>query len=120
MPTENLDRGTTTSTAAATLRVQAREHQLEVSQTPRQTLETSMLIHRIAPTLGYAEREVLHNTLPPSIAERLVNNKTFIADSYKGVSVLFMDIVNFTTIAGSISPKQLVYILNSIFPPPIV
>jgi tetratricopeptide (TPR) repeat protein len=60
-------------------------------------------------------KRILHNTLPPIIADRLINNETFIADSYPNVSVLFMDLVNFTRIAAIIPPRHLVYLLNTIF-----
>jgi class 3 adenylate cyclase/tetratricopeptide (TPR) repeat protein len=60
-------------------------------------------------------KRILHNTLPPIIADRLINNETFIADSYPNVSVLFMDLVNFTRIAAIIPPRHLIYLLNTIF-----
>ncbi len=60
-------------------------------------------------------KRILHNTLPPIIADRLINNETFIADSYPNVSVLFMDLVNFTRIAAIIPPRHLIYVLNTIF-----
>jgi class 3 adenylate cyclase/tetratricopeptide (TPR) repeat protein len=60
-------------------------------------------------------KRILHNTLPPIIAKRLINNETFIADNYPGVSVLFMDLVNFTRIAAHIPPRHLIYLLNTIF-----
>lgn len=61
------------------------------------------------------QQRLLHNVLPPSIAERLLANETFIAESYPAVSILFMDIVNFTLVAARIPPKALIYVLNSIF-----
>jgi class 3 adenylate cyclase len=60
-------------------------------------------------------KRILHNTLPPIIADRLINNETFIADSYPNVSVLFMDLVGFTRIAAIIPPRHLIYLLNTIF-----
>ncbi|MBN8574397.1 MAG: tetratricopeptide repeat protein [Candidatus Kapabacteria bacterium] len=62
-----------------------------------------------------AVEQVLQNTLPPIIAERLINKENFIADYYSSVSVLFMDLVNFTRIASIVPPKHLIYLLNSIF-----
>ena len=61
------------------------------------------------------QQKLLHNVLPPMIADRLLRNETFIADSYPSVSVLFMDLVNFTRIAATIPPKHLIYVLNTIF-----
>ncbi len=62
-----------------------------------------------------ATQDLLHNTLPPVIADRLLNNEKLIADHYEAVSVLFMDIVNFTPIAQRIPPKHLIHVLNNIF-----
>ncbi|MBK7985670.1 MAG: tetratricopeptide repeat protein [Ignavibacteria bacterium] len=61
------------------------------------------------------QQKLLHNVLPPMIADRLLRNETFIADSYPSVSVLFMDLVNFTRIAATVPPKHLIYVLNTIF-----
>jgi class 3 adenylate cyclase len=61
------------------------------------------------------QQKLIHNILPPMIAERLLQNETFIADQYSGVSVLFMDLVNFTQLSARIPPRQLIYLLNTIF-----
>jgi len=61
------------------------------------------------------QQKLLHNVLPPIIADRLLRNETFIADSYPSVSVLFMDLVGFTRIAAIIPPRHLIYLLNTIF-----
>jgi class 3 adenylate cyclase/Tfp pilus assembly protein PilF len=61
------------------------------------------------------QQKLIHNVLPPSIAERLLQNETFIADNYSGISVLFMDLVNFTQLSQHIPPRQLIYLLNTIF-----
>ncbi len=59
---------------------------------------------------------LLLNILPKTIAERLKSEQsTLIADSYSDVSILFADIVEFTSFASSIAPKELVGLLNSIF-----
>jgi PAS domain S-box-containing protein len=61
-----------------------------------------------------AERLLL-NILPEPIAQRLKQEQGSIADSFEEVSVLFADIVGFTQIASSISPTELVDLLNQIF-----
>jgi class 3 adenylate cyclase len=61
------------------------------------------------------QQKLIHNVLPPGIAERLLQKETFIADQYSGVSILFMDLVNFTQLSARISPRQLIYLLNTIF-----
>ncbi|WP_026950692.1 adenylate/guanylate cyclase domain-containing protein [Algoriphagus mannitolivorans] len=64
----------------------------------------------------YSENEMLLlNMLPLSIAQRLKAGETFISDHFDNVSVLFVDIVNFTTISENLSPKKLVHELHSYF-----
>lgn len=58
--------------------------------------------------------ELLHNTLPPSIAKRL-QNETLIADSFESASVLFCDIVGYTTYSSGKNPEEVVKTLNFIF-----
>lgn len=58
---------------------------------------------------------LLHNIMPPPVAERLKLNPDVIADRHENVTVLFADIVGFTDYAGRSSPEQLVTMLNSIF-----
>ncbi len=58
---------------------------------------------------------VLRNVLPPAIAERLRRDETFIADHHAEVTVLFVDLAQFTTLAQKLSPAELVSILDEIF-----
>ncbi len=58
---------------------------------------------------------LLLNILPGAIAERLKNSNQTIADGFADVSVMFVDIVNFTRIAEGLSPQQVFSMLNRIF-----
>jgi PAS domain S-box-containing protein len=58
---------------------------------------------------------LLLNILPPSIAARLKQESSSIADSFAEATVLFADIVGFTKIADYMPPTELVYLLNEIF-----
>jgi class 3 adenylate cyclase len=58
---------------------------------------------------------VLLNVLPNSIAQRLKNQPGLIADGYADVTVMFADLVNFTQLTESLSPDQMVALLNTIF-----
>ncbi|MDO8262269.1 MAG: adenylate/guanylate cyclase domain-containing protein [Gallionella sp.] len=58
---------------------------------------------------------VLLNVLPNSIAQRLKNNTGLIADGHADVTVMFADLVNFTQLTESLSPEQMVGLLNTIF-----
>ncbi|HEY9909342.1 MAG TPA: adenylate/guanylate cyclase domain-containing protein, partial [Thermosynechococcaceae cyanobacterium] len=58
---------------------------------------------------------LLLNILPPSIAERLLNQHQTIADSFSEVTVLFADIVGFTQLSSEMSPAEVVELLNQVF-----
>ena len=58
---------------------------------------------------------LLLNILPGPIAERLKNSNQTIADGFADVSVMFVDIVNFTHIAEGLSPQQVFSMLNRVF-----
>ena len=58
---------------------------------------------------------VLLNVLPNSIAQRLKNHQGLIADGHADVTVMFADLVNFTQLTESLSPEQMVSLLNTIF-----
>ncbi|MFQ5967586.1 MAG: adenylate/guanylate cyclase domain-containing protein [Acidimicrobiia bacterium] len=79
----------------------------------------------VVPVLVYflgrlaAEREraesLLLNVLPESIAERLKRDPGVIADDYPACSVLFADLVGFTSHTQQVSAQELVEELNRIF-----
>jgi adenylate cyclase len=58
---------------------------------------------------------LLLNVLPASIAARLKDETTTIADSFPAVTVLFADIVGFTTFAAQVPSTHLVDTLNDVF-----
>jgi class 3 adenylate cyclase len=66
-----------------------------------------------------SEREkserLLLNILPQSIAARLKNGETVIADHFSDVTVLFADLVDFTRLASRIPATDLVRLLNEVF-----
>ncbi len=59
--------------------------------------------------------ELLRNILPQEIAERLKDGETTIADRFEMVSVLFADISGFTELSSTVTPQQLVRMLNDVF-----
>lgn len=59
--------------------------------------------------------KLLLNILPSSIAQRLKQEQSIIADNFEAVSVMFADIVGFTEMSSRKSPAELVEILNVIF-----
>jgi class 3 adenylate cyclase len=58
---------------------------------------------------------VLTNTLPPSIAQRMKDGARTIADSCDEVTVMFADIVGFTTMSAQLSAADLVNKLDAVF-----
>ncbi len=58
---------------------------------------------------------LLLNVLPLPIADRLKAGETLIVDRFDAVSVMFADIVGFTTMSAKTSPEKLVTMLNSLF-----
>src|SRR6185503_2415314 len=59
--------------------------------------------------------ELLLNILPPSIARRLKLGGGTIADDFSGVTVLFADLVGFTTLSSRLAPERIVDMLNELF-----
>jgi class 3 adenylate cyclase len=63
-----------------------------------------------------AENErLLLNILPGAIAERLKHGEQSIADKFAEVTVLFADVVGFTTFSAHTPPAELVSLLNDLF-----
>ena len=62
-----------------------------------------------------ATEQLLHNVLPPSIANKMLDGTKLIAEKIPSVSVLFADIVNFTKLSQRITPEELVEGLDRIF-----
>ena len=58
---------------------------------------------------------LLLNILPESIAERLKNGESLIADDFEDSTVLFADLAGFTKLSSTISATDVVMQLNSIF-----
>jgi adenylate cyclase len=59
--------------------------------------------------------DLLHSILPDEIAKRLKSDRTMIADDHESASVLFADVVGFTPMSATMSPTELVGLLNSVF-----
>jgi class 3 adenylate cyclase len=59
--------------------------------------------------------DLLHNILPDEIAARLKDETTTIADDVPAASVLFADVVGFTPMSATMTPAELVNLLDEIF-----
>jgi adenylate cyclase len=58
---------------------------------------------------------LLLNVLPFAIAQRLKDKQALIADGHADVTVMFVDITNFTQMTEQMVPKQMVGMLNKLF-----
>lgn len=58
---------------------------------------------------------LLLNILPQPVAERLKRSQQTIAEQFSDVTILFADLVDFTSLASRMPPKELVTLLNQIF-----
>ena len=71
--------------------------------------------HRLLQDEQERSERLLLNILPGPIAERLKHDSQAIADGFADVTVMFVDIVNFTRIAEGMTPQQVFAMLNRIF-----
>ncbi len=71
--------------------------------------------HRLLQDEQDRSERLLLNILPGPIAERLKYDKQTIADGFADVTVMFVDIVNFTRLAEGMTPQQVFAMLNRIF-----
>ena len=58
---------------------------------------------------------LLHNILPKTIAEQLKNNNEQVVQRFEDTSILFADLVGFTTLSEKLSPQEVVDLLNGLF-----
>ncbi len=65
--------------------------------------------------LARENERLLLNILPEPIAQRLRDGEPLIADRFDDVTLLFADIVEFTRLSATMSPPELVGILNDVF-----
>jgi len=97
--------------AISRLRQNAKQLEQRVRERTAQLQETNVQL------LKEQEKSdrLLLNILPESIAARLKNGQSTIADGFAEVTILFADIVGFTVLSAQISPEELLDFLNEIF-----
>jgi class 3 adenylate cyclase len=94
-------------------RLQDDIRQLEEFQDSNATLRASLL-EELEQERARSQRLLL-NVLPQRIIDRLAAGEALIADRHDDVTVLFSDIVGFTTISSELAPSALVEELNDLF-----
>ncbi|KAL3776856.1 hypothetical protein ACHAW5_009014 [Stephanodiscus triporus] len=75
------------------------------------TLQKSLLVSE---AMREASDNLLYNILPKHIAERLKQDPSNIA-LFENTTILFADIVGFTNRSSTMSPREVVHMLNDIF-----
>ena len=65
--------------------------------------------------LARENERLLLNILPEPIAQRLRDGEPLIADRFDDVTLLFADIVEFTRLSSTLTPSELVGVLNEVF-----
>jgi adenylate cyclase len=60
-------------------------------------------------------RRLLHNVLPSSIAARKLAGESLISDSFSDASLLFADLVDFTSLSSRLDSSEVVSMLNDLF-----
>lgn len=79
-------------------------------------VRTTLEMERAAILQRDEERNrILHAVMPESIAERMMSGETRIADHLESVTIMFADIVGFTSMASTMDPRSLVTMLESLF-----
>jgi len=58
---------------------------------------------------------LLLNILPATVVERMRQGEVAIADRFPETTILFSDLVGFTSLAGRSSPSQIIELLNQLF-----
>lgn len=91
------------------LQLEAQNQQLQAEIKERLLAEAELRRQR------QRSEELLTNVLPFQIAQRLKEREQAIADHFDGVTILFADIVDFSTVAAKLAPCELVQLLNRMF-----
>lgn len=76
---------------------------------------TDVTAARLIEQVNHENERLLLNILPASIAARLRGGETVIADQFDELSVLFADLVDFTSLASAIPAGEVVRVLTDIF-----
>jgi len=87
----------------------------QMYQRVRQEINERKLAEEILRVEQEKSERLLLNILPSSIAEQLKQQQSCIAERFDEVTILFADIVGFTSLAARTPPIELVSLLNEIF-----
>jgi len=105
------------------LKIEKQEIQLQAQEDERQLIILSaigallsvLIILSVIIIQRRKSEKLLLNVLPAKIAKRLKAKEHPIADHFDGASIIFIDIVGFTSLSSDADPKRIVSVLNDIF-----
>ncbi len=60
-------------------------------------------------------RELLLNILPESVADRLKDSESTFTEKFQDVTIMFLDLVNFSKLSNEIGAQKIVFLLNKFF-----
>ncbi len=60
-------------------------------------------------------RELLLNILPESVADRLKDSNSTFTEQFNDVTIMFLDLVNFSKLSNDIGAQKIVFLLNKFF-----
>ncbi len=92
----------------AQMELHLKVHELEDEIRQREQMERALREEK------YKSEQLVLNILPKAIAEQLKYTPGAIAERFDDVSILFADLVDFTPLAGTMPPVELVGLLNEI------
>ena len=61
------------------------------------------------------KEQLLHEILPSHVAERIIQGEKTIAEESPDMTIMFADIVGFTTLSEQLQPHQIIELLNSVY-----
>jgi len=61
------------------------------------------------------KEQLLHEILPSRIAEKIIQGEHTIAEESKNMTIMFADIVGFTSLSEKLTPSEIVKVLNEVY-----
>lgn len=71
---------------------------------------------RLLEVIRLQEKEqLLHDILPSHVADRIIGGEKTIADECEDMTIMFADIVGFTTLSEHMKPSEIIELLNTVY-----
>ncbi len=87
----------------------------DLAATLNEMLRAQGKLHGLLEVEQKKTEDLLLNIMPRKVIDQLKNDPSAIAERFNDTTILFADIVGFTAMSSSISPEELVQMLNTIF-----